>query len=279
MNEVLIKEKLKQFYLEDVGHQDVATMSIFTKKEPAKAYFYAKEAGVIAGISIIKHMYHMIDPSIRVTLKKQDGQSIKKQETIAEVTGPIHSILVGERVILNLIQRMSGIATTTNHAVQKLNDPTIKICDTRKTTPGLRIFEKYAVSCGGGWNHRNGLYDGAMIKDNHIVAAGSIKNAVQKVREQVGPMIKIEVETETKEQVMEAVDAKCDIIMFDNRTPSEIQQLLPLVPKHIYTEASGGITLNTINEFRHIGVDFISLGFLTHSVKALDISVMIEGGY
>ncbi|MEJ8777773.1 carboxylating nicotinate-nucleotide diphosphorylase [Pseudogracilibacillus sp. ICA-222130] len=279
MNDVLIKEKLKQFYLEDVGQHDITAMSIFSKKEPTNAYFYAKEAGIIAGVSIIKQMYHIIDPSIRVTLKKQDGQSIKEQETIAEVTGPTSSILVGERVILNLIQRMSGIATTTNKAIQKLNDPTIKICDTRKTTPGLRIFEKYAVACGGGWNHRNGLYDGAMIKDNHIVAAGSIKNAVQKVREQVGPMIKIEVETETKEQVIEAVDAKCDIIMFDNRTPSEIQQLLPLVPKHIYTEASGGITLDTINEFQHVGVDFISLGFLTHSVKALDISVMIEGGY
>src|SRR5699024_5618042 len=279
MNKLLINEKLKEFYIEDIGHQDITAANIFPSKEKTTAYFYAKESGVLAGVNIIEQMYAIIDANVKVNLKKTDGETVEVKETIAEVTGPVQAILTGERIILNLLQRMSGIATMTYQTVQKLNDPTIKVCDTRKTTPGLRMFEKYAVTCGGGFNHRNGLYDGVMIKDNHIVAAGSIQKAVEKVRDAVGPMVKIEVETETKEQVMEAVEAACDIIMFDNRPPAEIKELLPLVPAHILTEASGGITPDTIHTFNGVGVDVISLGFLTHSVSALDISLMLEGGY
>lgn len=279
MNKLLINEKLKEFYIEDIGHQDITASTIFSNKETTTAYFYAKEAGMIAGVTIIEQMYAIIDTNVKVSLKKADGEAVEVNETIAEVTGPVQVILMGERIILNLLQRMSGIATMTDQTVKQLNDPTIKVCDTRKTTPGLRMFEKYAVTCGGGFNHRNGLYDGVMIKDNHIVAAGSIQNAVQKVRNAIGPMVKIEVETETKEQVLEAVEANCDIIMFDNRPPAEIKKLLPLVPAHILTEASGGITPETIHTFSGVGVDVISLGFLTHSVTALDISLMLEGGY
>jgi nicotinate-nucleotide pyrophosphorylase (carboxylating) len=185
-------------------------------------------------------------------------------------------LLTGERVILNLLQRMSGIATLTHRAVTILNNSHTRICDTRKTTPGLRMLEKYAVVCGGGYNHRFGLYDGVMIKDNHIAFCGSITKAVQAVREKLGHMVKIEVETETKEQVLEAVRAGADVIMFDNRTPDEVREFVSLVPKPIITEASGGITLENLAEYGTTGVDYISLGMLTHSATALDISFHLQ---
>jgi nicotinate-nucleotide pyrophosphorylase (carboxylating) len=183
-------------------------------------------------------------------------------------------------VVLNLVQRMSGIATLTRKAVSTLDSGHTKICDTRKTTPGLRMLEKYAVTTGGGYNHRFGLYDGIMIKDNHISFAGSITNAVERVRKQAGHMVKVEVEVETEAQVREAVNAGADIIMFDNRTPDEIKELIKLVPSGFITEASGGIQLTNLAGYRDTGVDYISLGFLTHSYKALDISVkvLVRGG-
>src|SRR5699024_2986968 len=240
--------------------------------ETGTAIFYAKEAGVLAGTDIIQMTYELIDPTVEVKLFKTDRQYIDTSEKIAMVSGPIRAILMGERVVLNLLQRMSGIATTTKQAVINLKSHQTKLCDTRKTTPGLRIFEKYAVTCGGGFNHRNSLYDGVMIKDNHIAASGSITKAIQKVRNQLGPMVKIEVEIETVEQVLEAVEAKCDIIMLDNRTPSEIKTLLQYIPDAILTEASGGITMENLADYGRTGVDYISLGFLTHSTSALDIS-------
>jgi nicotinate-nucleotide pyrophosphorylase (carboxylating) len=173
---------------------------------------------------------------------------------------------------------MSGIATATNEAVKALNSDHTRVCDTRKTMPGLRMFDKYAVRCGGGYNHRFGLHDGVMIKDNHITFAGGIKEAVAKVRSQAGHMVKIEVETESKEQVLEAIEAGADIIMFDNRSPEEVSEYVKLVPKSIITEISGGLTLETIGNYRDTKVDYISLGMLTHSVIALDISFNLEGG-
>lgn len=220
-------------------------------------------------------IYQLLDPSIKVTVYKKDRSTVKQGEKIATVYGSIKHILIGERLILNLLQRMSGIATTTNDAVNHLNSDHTRICDTRKTTPGLRMFEKYAVTCGGGFNHRAGLYDGVMIKDNHIAFTGSITKAVASVREKLGHMIKIEVETETEQQVLEAIDAGADIIMFDNRTPEEVKQFQALIPNHITTEASGNITLQTLASYRSTNVDYISLGFLTHSVKSLDISLTI----
>ena len=176
------------------------------------------------------------------------------------------------------MQRMSGIATVTNACVEALNDPSIQICDTRKTVPGLRMLDKYAVVTGGGKNHRQGLYDGVMIKDNHIAFCGSITKAVQAVREKIGHMVKIEVETESKEEVLEAVEAGADVIMFDNRSPEEVKEFATLVPKTIVTEASGGITLDNLASYSGTGVNNISLGFLTHSVKALDISLQVKEG-
>lgn len=278
MNHLLLKEKLRQFLLEDIQHQDITSHTIFPTNETGTALIYAKADGILAGIDVIKTAYAMLDDDIDVILHKADGESIKKGEQIATISGRIRSILTGERVILNLLQRMSGIATLTAKAVQTLNNPNIKIVDTRKTTPGLRIFEKYAVTCGGGFNHRHGLYDMVMIKDNHIAFAGSIEKAVSLVRKKIGPAVKIEVETETIEQVKEAVAQNVDIIMFDNRTPDEINEMSQYVPEHILTEASGGITLENLHLYRNTNVDFISLGFLTHSVIALDLSLIIEGG-
>lgn len=277
MNKLTWKTALQHFLIEDIQHKDITSEAIFPKEKRGAATFYAKENGILAGLSIIQETYRLLDDKVSVQFNREDGEAVRAGDAIAEVEGPIRAILSGERVILNLIQRMSGIATLTNKAKQTLNNPDITLIDTRKTTPGLRMFEKYAVTCGGGRNHRFGLYDMVMIKDNHIAFAGSITKAVTRVREQLGPATKIEVETETIEQVKEAVRAKVDLIMFDNRTAEEINKMASFVPDHIVTEASGGITLDTLANYRHANVDFISLGFLTHSVRALDISLMFKG--
>ena len=209
-------------------------------------------------------------------MKVNDGDPFQKGDRLAVVRGNVADLLKGERVVLNLVQRMSGIATTTRRAVELLGDVKTRIADTRKTTPGLRMLEKYAVRTGGGFNHRFGLYDGVMIKDNHISFAGSIINAVQRVREKLGHMVKIEVEIETKDQLLEAIEAGVDVIMFDNRSPQEIKEWISLVPDGIVTEASGGITLENLADYKDTGVDVISLGFLTHTVKSLDISVKMN---
>lgn len=279
MNEILVRKRLKQFLQEDIGQKDITSQTIFPIDEMGTAIFYAKESGVLAGVSIIEQVYKILNDHVDVKLFKNDGDSVKYGTEIASVSGSVQTILSGERVILNLLQRMSGIATQTRRAVQTLGNSNIKIVDTRKTTPGLRIFEKYAVTCGGGFNHRFGLYDMVMIKDNHISFAGSIEKAVSRVREHLGPMAKIEVETETIAQVKEAVAQNVDVIMFDNRTAAEINEMAVHVPDHILTEASGGITLDTLPTYRNAKIDLISLGFLTHSVNALDISLTIEGGF
>jgi nicotinate-nucleotide pyrophosphorylase (carboxylating) len=276
MNQLKLQQLLRQFFIEDIGEQDITSETIFPENEWAAGTFTAKEDGVLAGIGIIATGYRLLHPAIDVTLYKRDGEQVKREETIAVASGPVVPLLAGERVILNLLQRMSGIATLTHQAVMALNSSHTRICDTRKTTPGLRMLEKYAVTCGGGYNHRFGLYDGVMIKDNHIAFCGSITKAVQTVRAKLGPMVKIEVETETKEQVLEAVEAGVDGIMFDNRTPEEVSEFVSLVPKPIITEASGGITLENLAAYGATGVDYISLGMLTHSVKSLDISFHLQ---
>jgi nicotinate-nucleotide pyrophosphorylase (carboxylating) len=276
MNMLKLRSQLEQFFLEDIGDQDITSDLIFSKSTYGEVAFIAKEAGVFCGEEIIINGYKLLNDKIKVDRKLKDGDYFEVGQVLAIATGNISDLLKGERVILNLVQRLSGIATLTKRAVKELNSPTTKLCDTRKTTPGLRMFEKYAVRCGGGFNHRYGLFDGVMIKDNHISFAGSITKAVQSARDKLGHMIKIEVETETKEQVQEAVEAKVDVIMFDNRSPEEIQEWIGLVSNGIITEASGGITLTNLASYRETGVDYISLGFLTHSVKALDISVKVS---
>lgn len=278
MNTLKLRSFIEQFFIEDIGEQDITTDLIFTQNTKGTIVFLAKESGIFCGEEIIKTGFELLNSQIDIELFVSDGESFKVGKQLATVSGRISDLLKGERVILNLVQRMCGIATLTKKAVETLNSSYTRICDTRKTTPGLRMFEKYAVTCGGGYNHRFGLYDGVMIKDNHISFAGSIKRAVELVREKAGHMVKIEVETESKEQVMEAVEAGADVIMFDNRTPDEMKEFIDLVPDHIITEASGGIQLNNLADYRDTGVHYISLGFLTHSYKALDISVKVLVG-
>lgn len=275
MNKLKLKKLLEHFFIEDIGERDVTTDLIFSNQSKGRIVFLSKDEGIFCGEDVIKTGFKLLNPDTKIEMLVKDGDRISVGDQLAIVTGEIATLLKGERVVLNLVQRMSGIATLTRKAVETLNSSHTRICDTRKTTPGLRMLEKYAVRCGGGFNHRFGLYDGVMIKDNHISFAGSITRAVQLVQEQLGHMVKIEVETETKEQVLEAVEAGVDVIMFDNRTPEEIKEFIPLVPDHIVTEASGGITLENIASFRDCGVDYISLGFLTHSYKAFDISVKV----
>jgi nicotinate-nucleotide pyrophosphorylase (carboxylating) len=272
LNTLKAKKMIEQFLLEDIGEGDLSSIHIFPIHERTVGKVIAKANGVISGTALIEITYKLLHEDIKVTLHVQDGESVEEGQLIAEVEGPVQVLLSGERVMLNLLQRMSGIATLTSNAVTTLNDDQIKLVDTRKTMPGLRLFDKYAVTSGGGANHRFGLYDAVMLKDNHIAYAGSIKNAVEALRSKLGHMVKIEVETETKEQVIEAVEAGADVIMFDNRTPEEIKQFVKLVPESIVTEASGGITLDNLASFKNCGINVISLGCLTHSVKALDIS-------
>ncbi|MEH7332733.1 carboxylating nicotinate-nucleotide diphosphorylase [Neobacillus drentensis] len=276
MNTLKLRSQLENFFIEDIGEQDITTDLIFANETNGEIVFLAKDEGIFCGEEVIKTGFKLLNNDIKVEVLVKDGDRMEYGQQLALVSGKIADLLKGERVVLNLIQRMSGIATLTNKAVITLNSDFTKICDTRKTTPGLRMFEKYAVRCGGGFNHRFGLYDGVMIKDNHISFAGSIERAVATVRKQAGHMVKVEVEVETEEQVVEAVNAGADVIMFDNRTPDEIKELIKLVPAGIITEASGGIQLSNLADYGDTGVHYISLGFLTHSYKALDISVKVK---
>ncbi|EHG1703484.1 carboxylating nicotinate-nucleotide diphosphorylase [Listeria monocytogenes] len=278
MNSILMNQAIQAFLLEDIGQHDLSAETVFPRDTMGEGVFLAKETGILCGISIPPKVYELLGGNIQFEAYKKDGDWIQKGDIIAAATAPVRTLLSGERVILNLMQRMSGIASQTNFAVKQLDDSAIRICDTRKTAPGLRAFDKYAVQTGGGFNHRNGLYDGVMLKDNHIAFSGGITSAVSTVREKLGHMVKIEVETETAEQVKEAVQAGADIIMFDNRTPEEIKQLVKLVPPHITTEISGNVTLENIHRYKGSGANYLSLGSLTHSVRAFDISFNSKGG-
>ncbi|EIA7020799.1 carboxylating nicotinate-nucleotide diphosphorylase [Listeria monocytogenes] len=278
MNSILMNQAIQAFLLEDIGQHDLSAETVFPRDTMGEGVFLAKETGILCGISIPPKVYELLGGNIQFEAYKKDGDWIQKGDIIAAVTAPVRTLLSGERVILNLMQRMSGIASQTNFAVKQLDDSAIRICDTRKTAPGLRAFDKYAVQTGGGFNHRNGLYDGVMLKDNHIAFSGGITSAVSTVREKLGHMVKIEVETETAEQVKEAVQAGADIIMFDNRTPEEIKQLVKLVPPHITTEISDNVTLENIHRYKGSGANYLSLGSLTHSVRAFDISFNSKGG-
>ena len=272
MNKLLAKNLIASYLSEDIGTGDISTELIFNEDLRNEGVFLSKDNGIICGIDIIELTYSLLSDNFSVTKFKKDGDHVKKGEIIAMVEGNVSTLLTGERVILNLMQLMSGIATTGNKLINLLDDDSIKIVDTRKTHPGLRLFEKYAVTIGGCFNHRHGLYDGIMLKDNHIAFAGGISKAVSMAKSKIGHMIKIEVETETKEQVIEAINANADVIMFDNFTPWQIKELVTLVPPHIITEASGGIGEHNISQYKGCGVNVISTGSITNYVKPLDIS-------
>lgn len=275
MERFQLRRLLESFYAEDIGSGD-QTSSFLFDGEQCEAVIKSKADGLLAGTDVITEGFRLMSEGIQISLQKRDGDPLSQGEPIAVLQGPAGAMLTGERVVLNLLQRMSAIATQTRQAIRLLDDEHTRICDTRKTMPGLRMLDKYAVRVGGGYNHRFGLYDGIMIKDNHIAACGSITEAVRRARSYAGHMIRIEVEIESEAQLLEAIAAQADVIMFDNRSPEEVKHFVSLAPESIITEASGGITFNTLHQYQGTGVDYISLGFLTHSVHSLDISMDVE---
>ncbi len=258
---------------EDVGTGDITTISTISEDRIAHGFYKAKEAGVLCGIGVAERVFALINKEIKFTAYKKDGDRIEAGEIIAEVVGKATDVLTGERVGLNLMQRMSGIATRTAEAVKQVAGTKSKICDTRKTTPGLRVIEKYAVKVGGGTNHRFNLADGILIKDNHIVAAGSITAAVKSARENAPHTLKIEVEVENFTQLDEALAAGADIIMLDNMSCEDMAKAVKIVDGRAVTEASGNMGDRNLADVSACGVDLISIGALTHSVRALDISL------
>ena len=258
---------------EDIGTGDVTTVNCVPARAFSKGVFRAKEDGILCGVDILVRVFGLLDNKVRVSPLLHDGDAVVVGSVIADISGPSRSILTGERVALNLLQHLSGIATRTAQSVREVSGTKAVIADTRKTTPGLRVLEKYAVKCGGGSNHRFNLSDGVLIKDNHIVAAGSIARAVEFVRENVPHTLKIEVETENMEQISEALKAGADIIMLDNMTLQEMAAAVSFIGGRALTEASGNMGDKNLADVAKTGIDIISIGALTHSVKALDISL------
>ena len=261
---------------EDVGTGDITTMSCIPAENCAEGYYLVKEDGVLCGLSVAERVFALIDPAITLTPKAQDGDHVKKGDVIATVSGPARGILTGERVGLNLMQRMSGVATMTAKAVSEVAGTKAAIVDTRKSTPGLRVLEKYAVRVGGGKNHRFNLADGVLIKDNHIAAAGGIQQALEAARRTAPHVMKLEVEVEDLAGVREALDAGADVIMLDNMSPAAMTEAVALIGGRALTEASGNMGDRDINEVARCGVDLISIGALTHSVRSLDISLKFQ---
>ena len=272
---IQIKKIIEQALLEDLGTGDITTDSIILPTQNAHGIFKTSESGIIAGLNIAKMLFKILDSKIDFQMKICDGQRISSGQTIAEISGSARPILKGERVALNLLQRLSGIATMTSRFCDEVKDFSVRIVDTRKTTPGLRILEKYAVRVGGAINHRFGLYDAILIKDNHIALAGGIKPAVQLAKKNASHMVKIEIEVDNLSQLKEALEENVDIIMLDNMNLTDMKKAVEISKGQVLLEASGGITLEKVKAIAQTGVDLISVGALTHSVKSLDISLEI----
>jgi nicotinate-nucleotide pyrophosphorylase (carboxylating) len=269
-----VRKKLLEFLEEDVGHQDITTDNLDTDRY-IEAYMIAKEDGILAGIEFAKEVYNLVG-GCKLENFVKDGASIKKGDILAIVYGSGKSILKAERLSLNIVQRLSGIATLTNKYVEKIKDTGVRLLDTRKTTPGFRAFEKYAVKVGGGDNHRFALYDMVMIKDNHIALAGSITEAVNQIKKKVSPMVKIEVEVSSFEQLEEALKNPVDVIMLDNMSATDVKKAVKLINKSKLVEVSGNITIENIRDYALAGPDFISTGAVIHSAKWLDISLKFK---
>ncbi len=271
-----IDDIIKKALEEDINYLDTATAYVIPETTITTAKFVSKAQGVLCGIDVAMRVFRLLDPDCHYTVYKKDGDKINKGDVIATMDGRASMLLQGERTALNLLQHMSGIATATNECVCLVEGTNVSIADTRKTIPGLRALQKYAVTCGGGKNHRYNLSDCAMLKDNHIDAGGGITATVQKLREKIGHTVKIEVETRNMAEVKEAVEAGADIIMLDNMSAAEMKEAVAYIDGRALTEASGNITAENIKEKALSGVDIISMGALTHSVKAFDISMRID---
>ena len=258
---------------EDVTSEDITTNAIMKGYQSGSVQLICKESGVIAGLPVFERVFHLVDPKTEVTFFFHDGDKVQKGDLVAEIYGDIRSLLTGERTALNYLQRMSGIATYTAQTVKLLEGTNIRLLDTRKTTPNMRVFEKYAVKVGGGYNHRYNLSDGILLKDNHIAAAGGITNAIQMAKEYASFVRKIEVEVENMDMVKEAVEAGADIIMLDNMTVEQMKEAVDYIAGRALTECSGNVTRENIAQYIQSGVDYISSGALTHSAKILDLSL------
>ena len=277
MNNVTMKiqaDKLIMMALEeDITREDITTNSVMPEFKLGTADLICKQDGVIAGLQVFERVFKLLDEDVEIQFFFKDGDTVKNGDLIGVLKGDIRVLLSGERTALNYLQRMSGIATYTNGIVKMLEGTDITLLDTRKTTPNMRVFEKYAVKVGGGSNHRYNLSDGILLKDNHIGAAGSIKKAVEMAKNYASFVRKIEVETENLEMVKEAVDAGADIIMLDNMSPDEMKEAVAYIDGRAKTECSGNVTAEKIQSLKDIGVDYISSGALTHSAPILDLSL------
>lgn len=283
INHPSVDSLIRLALIEDVGSGDITTDAIISQNVKGKAYVMAKEDMILSGIGIFKKVLMAAHSSysdsvipLKFRDRFKDGDLIKSGKKIIEVTGDMRTLLTGERTALNFLQRMSGIATHTKKFVDSVKGFKAKIIDTRKTTPNLRILEKYAVRCGGGINHRFGLYDGILIKDNHIKAAGGIIKAVKRVRDNTPNLMKIEVETKSLKEVKDTLECKADVIMLDNMDIPTIKRAVKLIDKRAFVEVSGGVSLKNVVEIAATGVDYISIGALTHSARAVDISMEIK---
>ena len=265
----LIMEALK----EDISSEDVSTNAVMKEYVKGEVELICKEDGIIAGLDVYARVFELLDEKTETTLYCKDGEAVKKGQLLGRVTGDIRVLLSGERVALNYLQRMSGIATYTHSVAELLKGSKTKLLDTRKTTPNMRIFEKYAVRAGGGFNHRYNLSDGVLLKDNHIGAAGGVKEAILAAKEYAPFVRKIEIEVENLEMVKEAADAGADIIMLDNMSPEEMKEAIRIINGRAETECSGNVTRENIRQVTEVGVDYISSGALTHSAPILDISM------
>lgn len=273
----MIEEIIQNALKEDIGDGDHSTLSCVPENAQGVAKLLVKDTGIIAGVELAQKIFHTFDPDLKVNVFIQDGEHVKYGDIAFEVSGNSRSILTTERLILNFMQRMSGIATQTNEIVSLIKGTDVKLLDTRKTTPGIRYMEKWAVRIGGGHNHRFALYDMIMLKDNHVDYAGGIKNAIQRANDYLastGKDLKIEIEVRNEKELAEVLEiGKVDRIMLDNFSPERIIESLKIIPKMYEVEASGGITLDTIRSYAETGVDYISVGALTHSFQSLDMSL------
>ena len=277
MNQITMKLQADHLILEalkeDISSEDVTTNSVMKEAVAGEVDLICKQDGIIAGLEVFERVFTLLDPDTKVELYYKDGEEVKNGQLMGKVKGDIRVLLSGERVALNYLQRMSGIASYTRSVVSLLGESKTKLLDTRKTTPNMRIFEKYAVRAGGGYNHRYNLSDGVLLKDNHIGAAGSVAKAIQMAKEYAPFVRKIEVEVENLDMVKEAVEAGADIIMLDNMSPEDMKKAVELIDGRAQTECSGNVTKENIARLTEIGVDYISSGALTHSAPILDISL------
>jgi nicotinate-nucleotide pyrophosphorylase (carboxylating) len=280
LSQTRIRRAVRAALAEDLGSGDATTLATVPKSAIAHAVMRAREPLVVAGLAFAEAAFRGLSPSVKIKQLARDGQRVKTGAVLLKISGPARALLSAERVALNFVQRLSGVATATDQFVNAIKGTRAQILDTRKTTPGWRRFEKYAVACGGGRNHRRGLYDMVLIKDNHLATLrgakpNAIAAAVQRAREEF-PGLKVEVEADTLVQVQQAVTAGADFILLDNMSPGQLRRAVKLVDGRGKTEASGGVTLTTVRTIAETGVDFISVGALTHSARAVDIGLDFE---